>query len=162
MHLFAQLRLIVKACESLPYDTDGFIFTPINAPIRVGMHPTCYKWKHHPSVDIRLVQCPKEVEMFIRDGETDVALRVAFPTQRFQFSMNPQCALLSGSPIVECIIRRDQPAPGKENEMFSLHYLRMRPDRTHPNSVGTMRAVIQEVCQNITLKELLDLAATAK
>lgn len=162
MFPFSNFGTLVRISQSIPYETDGFIWTPINAGIQVGTHATCFKWKYDPSIDIRIIAHPNNpdhVDIFVDDHGKEIHIKDAMPKQQFRFQITGQCALLPGQPvIVEAIVRKDT---GTTNS-YSLMYHRLRADRMAPNSVGTLRAVIKEVDEGITIDELLAIASTAK
>ena len=156
---FSRFDTLVRANQELSHETDGFIFTPVNAPVRVGTHPTCFKWKYEPSVDVRIVaHSPVDIDIFVDDRGTDVLVTKAMPTRDFRFQITGQCALMPGQPIiVECNVHRDK----NDKNVYNLMYHRLRPDRTSPNSVSTFRAVMTEVDDEITMDELERIAHDA-
>jgi hypothetical protein len=149
---FSKFTTLVRANQDLGHETDGFILTPVNAPVRVGTHPTCFKWKYEPSIDVRIVaHSHADIDIFVDDRGTNVLVENAMPNRIFRFQITGQCALMPGQPIiVECNVHKDK----NIQNMYNLVYHRLRPDRTAPNSISTFRAVMKEVDDEITMEEL--------
>jgi hypothetical protein len=145
------MATVVRVCKSLDHESDGFIATPINDGVRVGTHPRCLKYKFAPTVDVKLTtDASGTLDIWCDDHGRAVKLADVFATVRFELQDNGRCSLLPNREvIVECFI-----AEHKKN-VFSLSFHRIRADREAPNSVGTMKAVVQEVREGVGLEELV-------
>jgi hypothetical protein len=149
-NLFGSLQRSVK---HLGHKSDGFIFTPMDEPIRRGTHTTCFKWKYAPTIDIRVVsieggtryvlQCQRESAI--------VDLEQALPTLSFVFTIGKGCNLQDNDAIiveVGVLVRDDT--------CIECKFHRLRSDKLTANSVQTIQDVIFEVRENITIQDLID------
>jgi hypothetical protein len=53
-YLLNMLGTLVRTLHTLPYATDGFIFTPIDEPVRTGTQRSLFKLKTHHTVDVQV------------------------------------------------------------------------------------------------------------
>jgi hypothetical protein len=57
--------------QTYPYETDGFVLTPVNDPIKVGTHETMFKWKplEQNTIDFQLKVRPNSTHwgLYIQD-----------------------------------------------------------------------------------------------
>ena len=65
----SMLDTLVRSLESLPYKSDGYIFTPIDCGSATGTQPTLFKLKSFHSVDIECTVDTKEGSVTARMGK---------------------------------------------------------------------------------------------
>lgn len=58
-HPVQNLGSLVRTCDTVTWPTDGYVFTPISAPVKRGRHTEMFKWKacHTLDVTLQLQQC---------------------------------------------------------------------------------------------------------
>ena len=61
---------LVPAPNSLPWETDGLVFTPVAEPIRMGTHETLFKWKPRDRITIDFL-VRNGHELFVQDRGTE-------------------------------------------------------------------------------------------
>ena len=152
--LFGSLQRTVKA---LNHGSDGFIFTPVDEPVQKNTHSTCFKWKHTPSIDIYITAGEGDAGFLLQcqDGANVANLNSAFQDVKFQLVMERGCSLSHGESavIVEVNVTLEKP------NIIKCKFFRLRADKTVANSVKTIRNVLAEVRENISVKELIDVSS---
>lgn len=57
--------------QKYPYETDGFVFTPVAEPIKIGTHETMFKWKplEQNTIDFQLKKRPQTTNwgLYVQD-----------------------------------------------------------------------------------------------
>ena len=121
-----------------PYETDGIVFTPVNAPIQVGTHESMFKWKPRDqnTVDFQVKKRSKGWGLYIQEKGVLV----------FESEYNEDHELLSEDVIVECqYITSDQTPWWKP--------IKIRKDKNYPNNRRTFYRTIHNISENIKLSE---------
>lgn len=137
---FSQFRRFVQeVLPSLTYKTDGFIFTPVNLPIRIGTHEDMFKWKERDknTIDFQAKWCEVQNRwnLFIQEKgvlyyETDTVTDVP----------------LAENCIVECQYMCD-------DEPMWWKPIHVRTDKKHPNNKRTFYKTLKNISENIQLHE---------
>tara|TARA_A100001015_G_scaffold289080_1_gene360562 strand:- start:7128 stop:8030 length:903 start_codon:yes stop_codon:yes gene_type:complete len=130
-----------KNLQKLPYQTDGFIFTPMFRKIFNGTDRRTYKWKdgEEHTIDFELLEDDK---LYLW-GENEEKMLIC-PIQYNSFTNIP-----SSKPcIVECKIEKN------ENNETSWVYVKTREDKERPNSMKVYLATIEVIKENITIDYL--------
>jgi len=157
--LCLQLRhmdTLLRQLPSLPYKTDGFIFTPAHEPVCFGTHPSLFKHKQLHSID---VEVGPDGELLVgMGGAPDTAvLRTPLATLGVGFHVGPATqAEIASRPggILELAMRRN-------GEDVELLFFAQRLDKRHPNAVATVLRTVHNLRECITTEELLELAQRA-
>jgi hypothetical protein len=119
--------------ESLPWETDGLVFTPVDEPVRTGTHETLFKWKPREriTIDFALLH---GTDLFVQDRGVpykEAALH----------GVNARRDLSDGT-IVEC---------GYGD--LGWYVEKIRTDKKHPNNRRTYFRTIVNIRENIQLGE---------
>lgn len=166
------LRAIVKAVApasmireytrdviaTLPYATDGLVFTPASDPVSPGTSSTLLKWKpaENVTVDFEVAQeVGYRFGLHLRD-RSGRRVRVAAETWRGVDAMIATIALEdSGAEdpyaVVECCAVRARDG-GRE---VSWRPLKHRRDKSKGNSVFVYENTLKNMNENITLEEII-------
>jgi hypothetical protein len=152
-----QIDTLLRQLPSLPYATDGLMFTPVNLPVATGTAESTFKLKHSHTVDLEV----RGKELLVGQGgapETAVQ-RVNLCTAGI--SLEPDASFwdavaasrrgreenATGSIIVECKLLLVDGEP-------QLRFLSLRTDKVHPNTVRTVLATLINLRENIQAHEL--------
>ena len=131
------------------HDTDGYIFTPVNAPVFKNRHETMFKWKFHPTIDVRYVP---GYRMFCMNGKIEVSVAEALPAWHVVIDDRDVASLpsdTSSSMILELTLKVDA-----DNQVkCRLH--RFRKDKVTPNDFRTIEGIFQEIQDSVPLEALL-------
>lgn len=134
---------------TLPYETDGFVFTPNKDPVISGTHFNMFKWKerHKNTVDFLVEpnynkRYPQTYMMKIMKGKTLKAL--LDNTLKVETGHEVETEIKNGSSVVvECEYVRPN----------TWKALMIRRDKTIPNSYMTWTKTLLNIEENIQLKE---------
>lgn len=139
--------------NSLPYQTDGLLLTPVDEPVRSGTHETMFKlkWKH--TIDLQ-VNLPSSEILYGLGGVVDADVRSPasdlglFPDESFWGDLRESLKSEDGvvNLIVECEISPD---------CSGLSFRSLRRDKRHPNTRRTIERTLINVQEAISAEELL-------
>lgn len=155
----SQLDTLLRQLCTLPYATDGLIFTPVNAPVRAGTAETTFKLKSCHTVDLEV----RSGQFYVGLGGTPETAteRVALSSigaplrpdcefwQRFQDALQGSHAAAQATLIAECRLYLSS-----EGETL-MAFAGRRGDKAHPNTVRTVLATLTNLRENIQADELL-------
>ena len=148
-----QLDTLLRQMETLPYPTDGLIFTSVDAPNCSGTAEHTFKLKHRHMVDLQLQAASL---LLGQGGHSDTAMhRVTLESVGIDLKLSPSMVQLisqSGkeehsAKIVECELLQ------VDGELH-LEFIGVRTDKAHPNTVRTMLSTITNLRENIQAHEL--------
>ena len=132
------------------HDTDGYVFTPIAAPVFKNRHTSMFKWKFEPTIDVRYVP---GYRLFCMHGKHEVDVTVALSRWVVTIDKRDVSSLPSDpdtSMILELSLKVD------ENRVICrLH--RFRQDKLTPNDYRTIEGVFNEIKESVQLNTLLHL-----
>jgi len=152
-----QLDTLLRQMPSLSYNTDGLIFTPVDEPVRLGTHVNMFKYKKTHSIDVEV--SPDGAELLVGvGGAPDTAVR-----------RTPLSGLGLSCHLDEVVAGRLKDYAGSILEMkispvddgLCLTLICVRTDKSHPNAVSTVLRTVQNVKEDITTEELLEVAQKA-
>lgn len=131
---------IENILPTIPYNTDGLVFTPIHEPIRVGTHEKMFKWKplEKNTIDFQVHWEHRGVwGLYIQDKGL----------LYFESEVRPeQCEWLTENMIVECKYRTgDYP--------MWWEPLHIRTDKTYPNNRRTFYRTLVNIREDIKINE---------
>jgi hypothetical protein len=120
---------------SVTQKTDGLIFTPVEEPVRVGTHETCFKWKptHMNTVDFALRRRGDAWRLYAQERGKPVFVDVVADAGE---------AWWRDGAIVECQFVDERWVPLKE-----------RTDKTHANNRRTFFRTLVNLKENIDINE---------
>lgn len=145
---------LTRDVQNLTHASDGFIFTPVNCEILKNTHRTMFKWKFEPTIDLEIcAQADGTLELCCQDGAHTAKLGVAFP--EYTFILNKP-ATVSFQPLCRFIVEVSLKV--QDSKTIECVFHRQRADKLQPNHVGTIKHIIQEVVENISLEELVKLS----
>ncbi|XP_046441142.1 mRNA-capping enzyme-like [Daphnia pulex] len=137
--------------RQLQYEADGLVFQPIQEPYKAGQCSSVLKWKppSHNSVDFRLKieidnrpgMLRKRIGNLYVGGKNDTP----FATMKATKEMVPL-----DNKIIEC--RYEKMNNGGEGKWV---FMRVRTDKSFPNSYHTATAVLRSISEPVT-KEMLE------
>jgi hypothetical protein len=120
--------------------SDGYVFTPLNEPVRHGTHPRIFKYKFSPTVDLKRVKSM----FFCMTGPHFVEVTSVIPGLKF----HPSCLTIKDGSVAEFSIAGDLTC--------TLH--RERHDKLTPNQSAVINDIVQELKGRIDVHELVALA----
>lgn len=134
MWKISQLSELSK--KKFEYETDGFIFTPVNDPIRMETHETMFKWK--PLERITMDFMMKEYKMYVWDRRHGGYIFIQnFPQNSHMYKDDH---------IIECKFKNNEWIP-----------LKIRQDKCYPNNRRTYIRTMVNIQENIKIDELCQL-----
>lgn len=140
---FYPLKDIVKfqkdILPKLDYKTDGFIFTPVDEPLRIGTHETMFKWKPRDlnTVDFQFKTGAQNDrwDMLIQE-RGKLFFETYVPKESFK-ELN-----INEDDIMEC-----------KYDGFQWIPVLKRTDKVHPNNRRTFYNTIKNINEDIQLSE---------
>ena len=151
-----QLDTLLRQIPSLPYATDGLIFTPVDAPVCTGTGERIFKLKTRHTVDLEL----RGGHVLVGQGGGSETATQRVPLDAIgvplRFSQRLAAFIASskdpaqGSPdfaIVECQLVFS-------GDDIELEFLCSRQDKAHPNTIRTLLSTITNLRENIQIEEL--------
>lgn len=156
------LDTLLRSLPSLPYATDGIVFTPVEEPVRTGTHRSLFKLKQHHSVDVQCWPSMRRVALGAGGGPATATQRVEIaeaaadvqPTPGFWAALER----LGGGCCAEGCIVECHLATGAEAEGGPALLVPelLRVDKDHPNTAETARRTAKNFREAITLQEVAD------
>ena len=149
-----QLDTLLRQIPSLPYATDGLVFTPVDQPLCAGTAERTFKLKASHTVDLEV----RGGDLLLGQGgspETAVQ-RVSLATLGIPFrrdaALQAEIDALAVGPdqapvILECALSLKE----KDAE---LSYIGRRTDKVHPNVVRTVLSTLTNLREDIKPQEL--------
>lgn len=145
-------RLILE--NKLDHKTDGLIFTPKNK--RVGSHTQydLFKWKPRElhTFDFKINIHDEGVTAFVNKNSVHEAYASAPKGSKeeeiFIHGLTENCPDFVNNSIVEC---------DYDEHLDTYKPIKLRLDKTHPNSLFTVKKTLNNIKENITVDELIDL-----
>lgn len=115
-----------------PYETDGYIFTPVNEPVRMETHETMFKWKPLERIT---------VDFKVNDGKLYVWDR--------------------GSYVYEATIQSNEKLNGKivECKFDGIQWIpvKIRNDKPRPNNRRTFYRTMVNIKENIKVEDFFSI-----
>lgn len=136
-YLAKDIALCIKNTQLLPYDTDGYIFTPMKRKIFNGTDKGTFKWKHgtEHTIDFELQQ---DGNLYLWDKNSEkVLICKMLKEPDIEIYTNGIC-------IVECELIK------KHNSETTWRFVKVRDDKERPNSLRTYLSTIDTINENIT------------
>ena len=130
-----------KVLPTLPYKTDGLVFTPVGDPVRIGTHETMFKWKPRDmnTIDFQVKWRRDKWCLFVQD-------RGALVFESEIPNPEPFKEFLKEDAIVECQYMID-------DEPIWWKPVGVRTDKNHPNNRRTFYRTMVNVRENIQWEE---------
>jgi hypothetical protein len=148
-----QLDTLLRQLPTLPYSTDGLVFSPVDEPVKTGTHETMLKlkWKHTVDVEVG----PDGDELLVGVGGAPNTAILRSPLASLGVSFEQDEALRRVLPaaagqILELALTVEAGQP-------TLRYLSQRRDKAHPNSGSTILRTLRNVREDIKPEELVAL-----
>jgi mRNA guanylyltransferase len=145
-------RLIIE--DKLDHKTDGIICTPKNK--KVGSHTQydLFKWKprHLHTFDFKIIKNFEGITAYVNKSSTHIpyasALRGTPEEKIFLDGLAKNCPEFTNNAIVEC-----------DYDSVNATYvpIKLRLDKTHPNSWFTVKKTLCNIKEDITMEELIGL-----
>lgn len=154
---FKLMGSVHRSKHLLTHESDGFIFTSVQAPVECFTNHQCFKWKSQPTIDFGVSRnTDGKFDLFCLVGNGELqSLDHAFPQKKFFLGADSVFIL----PDKELsIIEVSVSSVPKNEAQIKCCFLRFRPDKNSPNHCNTVAAVVREVVENITIQELITLA----
>jgi hypothetical protein len=128
---------------TLPYQTDGLIFTPVDEPVRLGTHNTMFKWKPRDTntidFQVKWHDNNKRCALYVQEkGSLIFESDIPDPS--------PYMDMLREDTIVECTyLTQEYPMWWKP--------IGVRNDKTYPNSRFTFYRTLVNIREDIQWQE---------
>lgn len=152
-----QMDTLLRQMSSLPYKTDGLIFTPVEEPVRLGTHASMFKYKKNHSIDVEVSPDGSELLVGLGGAPDTAVLRTPLRGLGTQFRLDEAFSSRL-SDYAGCILEMKL---GALEGCLSLSFLCRRFDKSHPNAVATVLRTITNVKEDISTAELLEIAQKA-
>lgn len=119
-----------------PYETDGYVFTPVNEPVRMETHETMFKWKplNRITVDFKVMYKNGSYGLYVWDRGNYV------------YESGIQNGENYNDKIVECAYDGNSWIP-----------IKIRADKPRPNNRRTFYRTMVNIRENITVSDLTQL-----
>ena len=138
--------------NKLGHKTDGVIFTPKYKKIGTHTQHDLFKWKpiNSHTFDFKITKSSDGIKAYAnKNGEHILfaqAVHGSSEEQMFIDTLNKNCPEFKNNCIVECVFN---------NELEIYEPIKIRGDKTHPNSLFTIQKTLVNIKENITLEELV-------
>lgn len=109
--------------QTFDYETDGFIFTPVNEPIKMETHETMFKWKPLDRITVDFIVLKGNLCIWDKHHGMVVTQKV---DEKYE------------NEIVECKYSSGQWVP-----------IKIRTDKNHPNNRRTLMRTLVNIRENI-------------
>lgn len=154
---FKNLYLLEKfiSRNQIDHKTDGIIFTPKNKKVGSQTQYDLFKWKPRQlqTFDFKIVKNSEGITAYVNKDEEHIPYATAVtgsPEEKlFLEGLEKNCEGFTNNSIVEC---------DYDNINDSFIPVKIRMDKTHPNSLYTVKKTFSNIKEDITMRELLQLA----
>lgn len=155
-----RIDTLLRVMPTLPYKTDGLIFTPVHAPVKTGTHETMFKLKQQHTIDVQVSLPDGPVYVGAGGNPSTAGQRIDLQSTglnvRFAdgfWRLLPQAS--TGNCIVEVQLRNAASGNVSDGEAIELDFVELRRDKVHPNSLRTVMSTILNLRENILPEELI-------
>jgi mRNA capping enzyme, catalytic domain len=152
-----QMDTLLRQMSSLPYKTDGLVFTPVDEPVRLGTHSSMFKYKRTHSIDVEVALDGSELLLGLGGSPTTAVLRTPLSGLGVPFRLD-EGVTERLEEYAGCILEM-KICPG--DGCLGLVLVCRRSDKTHPNAVATVLRTVNNVKEDIMIEELLEVAQKA-
>jgi hypothetical protein len=158
-YTFSEIDNLIEDINKMEHKTDGLIFTPITLPIGCQQQFSLYKWKacENHTFDFKITDDRDSYYAFVSAGQADKLFASIEKTSKegsiFKELLLKNCPEYKSNSIVECSYDS-----GKE----SFNPLKLRSDKSNPNSLYTVEKTLLNIEENITLDEMCKLIKKSK
>ena len=161
------IQELLKDSSQGTHAVDGLIFTPIGLGVQTGTQHSLIKWKmaDKHTFDFEVEKKGQRAELYLFDKMSLIKFKtlnkrtgagrkfMKLMDELLAEKMMSELSISNGDSqeskryIVECCV--------EENEYIPL---KLRPDKTRPNSIRTVERTLKNIEENITIEELVELA----
>lgn len=137
-------REFLEVAKSLPYPLDGFVMTPVDAPLVAGTSDLLLKWKSTVTVDFACRKASGDAyDLLLASGE-----RIGSMTPKGMDALMMGLLCAEGKTrIIECSYDQDKKL---------WRPVRARDDKDRPNSKFVYNNSLKNIRENITLEEVVE------
>lgn len=176
---FGNLRELMKLIDNnqIDHKIDGLIFTPCNKRICSGTQDDLYKWKPRDlhTFDFKIYiydnyinndndleinefigkygRAPGKISAYVNNNGTHEIYAYTPPNdvseKIFFQQLEKNCSGFSNGNIVEC---------DYDEKLDVFKPIKIRNDKSHPNSIFTVKKTLNNIKENITVEELVALS----
>jgi len=154
---FKQLSMLMKLIndDKLDHKTDGLIFTPKNKKIGSHTQYDLFKWKPRNlhTFDFKINKSSDGIIAYVNKNGIHIPFASAphgsNEEKIFLRGLEQNCPEFINNSIVEC---------DYDDHEDTYKPIKLRLDKTHPNSFYTVQKTIGNIKENITYAELIELA----
>lgn len=118
-----------------PYETDGYVFTPVNEPVRMETHETMFKWKP-------LIRITVDFKVLCRNGKYGLYV---WDRGSYVYESDVQNGEKYADKIVECSFDGSNWNP-----------LKIRSDKPQPNNRRTFYRTLVNIRENIKVEDFIN------
>jgi len=152
-----QMDTLLRQMSSLPYKTDGLVFTPVDEPVRLGTHASMFKYKKIHSIDVEVSSDGSQLLVGLGGAPDTAVLRTPLNGLGASLILDASFAPRLGE-YCGCILEMKL---SRLEGCLGLSFLCRRFDKSHPNAVSTVLRTINNVEEGISMGELLEVAQKA-
>lgn len=153
---FSQLNILNRLIfeDKLDHTTDGIIFTPKNKKLGSHTQYDLFKWKprHLHTFDFKVVKNSEGIMAYVNKNGTHVpyafAPKGSVEESIFLEGLIKNCPDFTNNTIVECDY-------DDVNDTYTP--IKLRLDKTHPNSFFTVKKTLCNIKENINIEELIEM-----
>ena len=158
-----QLDTLLRKMQTLPYSTDGLIFTPVSARAHFGTSVSLFKYKTHHNIDAEVSSDGVQLLIGVGGAPECAALRrdLCGIDERFSLSLSLRRKMAEHPGCILELSLGTAPAEGGRSPLVLLNFVQMRTDKSHPNTIVTVQRTLVSFEEAITLEELLEVARDA-
>lgn len=132
----------------IDHETDGYIFTPVDAKIGIYTQFSMFKWKKENTFDFKIVEENSSIFAVVRSNQEYYKFAsISLNGDKGRCFKNKLVGLhWEDGDIVECTYN---------NIEETFHPYRLRKDKSHPNDYRVVQKTLANVKEDITEKDLI-------
>lgn len=159
-----QLDTLLRKLTSLPYATDGLVFTPVQSPVETGTSQGVFKFKQNHTLDLEVrYDSENKPALFVGAGGNPQTATQRLPLNSlgWNFTLSPADFWTRIDALQSRMTDKFQPLIIEckllvKDTGLALEFMAIRGDKLHPNAVRTVLATVKNVQENISLHELVE------
>jgi hypothetical protein len=145
-HLGGMLRMKHR------FRSDGIIFMPIDEPVGRNTQYSMFKWKFEPTIDVIVKQTAHEYQSIWCCADNGRQIRLEDEVGDVTLDMkNVQCDGVDM--LIETTVK-------VTSDGVLLIFYRHRTDKSMPNHINTIRDILKECVEDITIDDLVDISGS--
>ncbi len=151
---FNELKKLIDLTDKMDHHIDGIIFTPKYKKIGTNTQFDLFKWKPRNlhTFDFKITVTDEGVTAYVNKNGVHIpyarASKNTEEEKKFITLLNKNCPDFVNGSIVEC---------NYDDINILYEPIKLRLDKSHPNSLFTIEKTLINIRENITIEELINL-----